>query len=201
MSSRFVVVLASAAPAQAPPGTDAGRYRRALLEDVYEVAAGLELVTAALAAPAAVLAEAESITWPGTPVLEAGSPLETLIALAALGATEAVILAPDAPDLPALLIGKLFRALGSAPASVCPDASGEGLVALAARFPLPAWLTAVLAEVTLDTPDALTRLRAAASFPGQVQKAPAWHRLRTRADVSLLDPGLEGWDNTRALLS
>jgi len=201
LSSRFVVVLASAAPAQAPPGTDAGQYRLALLEDVYEVAAGLDLVTAALAAPAAFLAEAESITWPGTPLIEATTPLETFTALTALGATEAVILAPDAPDLPALLIGKLFRALGSAPAGVCPEASGNGLVALAAQFPLPAWLSETLADVTLDTPDALARLRAAAPFPGQVQKAPQWHRLRTRADISLLDPGLEGWDNTRALLS
>jgi hypothetical protein len=201
LSSRFVVVLASAAPAQAPPGTDADRYRLALLEDVYEVAAGLALVTAALAAPSAFLAEAESITWPGTPVLEATTPLEALDALAPLGATEAVILAPDAPDLPALLIGKLFRALGSAPAGVCPDDSGSGLVALAVQFPLPGWLSTALAEITLDTPDALARLRMAAPFPGQVQKAPSWHRLRTQADVSLLDPGLEGWDNTRALLS
>ena len=73
-----------------------------------------------------------------------------------------VILAPDAPDLPALLIGKLFRALGSAPVSVCPEVSGNGLVALAARFPLPAWL----ADVTLDTPDALARLAAQLRPPG-----------------------------------
>ena len=30
--------------------------------------------------------------------------------------------------------------------------------------------------------------------------APSWHRLRTPADVTRLDPGLEGWEETRALL-
>ncbi|WP_284454825.1 hypothetical protein [Actinomadura madurae] len=31
-------------------------------------------------------------------------------------------------------------------------------------------------------------------------QGPAWHRLRTLDDLRLLDPGLEGWENTRALL-
>jgi hypothetical protein len=34
-----------------------------------------------------------------------------------------------------------------------------------------------------------------------IATAPGWHRLRTPADLTRLDPGLEGWDNTRALLS
>jgi hypothetical protein len=31
-------------------------------------------------------------------------------------------------------------------------------------------------------------------------QGPGWHRLRTPDDLRLLDPGLEGWENTRALL-
>ncbi|MEO3782171.1 hypothetical protein ABGB12_02500 [Actinocorallia sp. B10E7] len=195
-----MAVLAGSGPVQAPPGVDPDAYRRALLEDVYELAESLEQVRAVMAAPAPLRAEAEELTWPGAPVLTARTPLEVLEALAATGhATEAAVLAPDAPDLPGLMVGKLFRALALAPAAVCP--APEGLVALAVRLPLPSWLAAALGGLTLDTPDALARLRAAADFPGQVQRVPGWHRLRSPSDVRLLDPGLEGWENTRLLLS
>ncbi|MGH3243252.1 MAG: hypothetical protein ACRDNL_22935, partial [Spirillospora sp.] len=46
---RFAAVLSSPArPLDVPPGIDPGEFRLALLEDTYEVVAGLELVTAAL---------------------------------------------------------------------------------------------------------------------------------------------------------
>ena len=35
----------------------------------------------------------------------------------------------------------------------------------------------------------------------RVALAPDWHRLRTPADLRRLDPGLEGWEETRALLA
>lgn len=196
---RHVAVLAGPGPAQAPPGVDPDDWRLALLEDVYELAESLGHVRAVLAAPAPLRAEAEALTWPGTPVITASTPLEVLEALAPAGAGEAAVLAPDAPDLPGLLVGKLFRALALAPVAVCP--APEGLVALAVRLPLPSWLAGALAGITLQTPDATARLRAAADFPGQVQRVPGWHRLRDPADVGLLDPGLEGWENTRLLLS
>lgn len=196
---RHVAVLAAPGPVEAPPGVDPDGWRLALLEDVYELAEGLAHVRVVMAAPEPLRAEAEALTWPGTPVIAARTPLEALEALAAAGAAEAAVLAPDAPDLPGLLVGKLFRALALAPAAVCP--APEGLVALAARLPLPPWLAGALAETTLDTPDAMARLRAAADFPGRVQRVPGWHRLRRPADVHLLDPGLEGWENTRLILS
>ncbi|GLZ06936.1 hypothetical protein Acsp03_44020 [Actinomadura sp. NBRC 104412] len=211
-TTRFVAVLSSprrpsADPSSggppSPPGIDPEEFRLALLEDTYEVAAGLDLVTPALVLDPPDQPDAEAITWPGTPIVRERGLAAAFAALGALGAEEAVLLAGDAPDLPPLLIGKLFRALGSAPASAC-QARGpggpDGLVALAARLPLPPWLDAALADVDLDTPDALARLRAAAPRPGQVPQGPAWHRLRTRADLGVLDPGLEGWENTRALL-
>jgi len=200
----FVAVLAlrgddGSGDAAVPPGVDPDEFRLALLEDTYETAAGLDLVTPALVLDPPDQPDVEAITWPGTPIIRAGTPAGAFAALHALGATEAVLLAGDAPDLPGLHVGKLLRALGRAPASAC-RADGGGLVALAARLPLPGWLDGVLRDVDLDVPDALERLRAAAPRPGLVPQGPAWHRLRTPADLARLDPGLEGWDNTRALL-
>ncbi|MEU6039413.1 hypothetical protein ABZ801_28820 [Actinomadura sp. NPDC047616] len=203
--SLYVAVLAARKDddgddaAAVPPGVDPDEFRLALLEDTYEIAAGLDLVTPALVLDPPDQPDAEAITWPGTPVVRETTLTGAFAALHALGATEAVLLAADAPDLPGLHIGKLFRALGHAPASAC-QADGGGLVALAARLPLPDWLDGALREVGLDTPDALARLRAAAPRPGLVPQGPAWHRLRTLDDLGFLDPGLEGWENTRALL-
>ncbi|GAA4134142.1 hypothetical protein [Actinomadura keratinilytica] len=198
----YVAVLATrqdAGAGAAPPGVDPGEFRLALLEDTYEIAAGLDLVTPALVLDPPDQPDAEAVTWPGTPIVREPTLTGAFTALHALGATEAVLLAADAPDLPGLHIGKLLRALGHAPAAAC-RADGGGLVALAARLPLPDWLAAALRETGLDTPDALARLRAAAPRPGLVPQGPAWHRLRTRDDLGRLDPGLEGWENTRALL-
>ncbi len=203
MTIRHVAVLAVPATGAEPPEIDPGDFRLAMLEDAYEVAASLDLVTPALIhAPGE--SELEAITWPGTPIVPATTLTEAFEALHGLGGGQAVILAGDAPDLPGLLIGKLFRALSHAPAAVCPS-DGGGLVALAADLPLPAWLAAELsAELSdgiLDDPEALTRLRAAAPRPGLVPQAPGWHRLRSPEDLKYLDPRLEGWENTRALLS
>jgi hypothetical protein len=160
-----------------------------MLEDVYEVLADLDLVQAVIAAPESMKDLAEAVIWPGTPIVTAETPLEALRGLEKLGATEAAVVAHDAPDLPGLILGKLVRALGSRDVAVSP--AQLGLTALAARLPLPPWLP----EITFDTP--LSVLRKA----GPVYKSPGWHRLRTAGDISLLDPGLEGWDNARALLS
>ncbi|MEV5830303.1 hypothetical protein AB0L25_32530 [Spirillospora sp. NPDC052242] len=200
-SARHAAVLSHArsSPGAAPPGVDPEAFRLALLEDACEVVAGLDLVAPALVLDPPDQPDAEAVTWPGTLIVRAATPPDAFAALHAAGAAEAVLVAGDAPDLPPLLIGKLFRALGQAPAAACA-ARPDGLVALAARLPLPGWLAAALGDVDLDTPDALARLRAAAPRPGLVPQGPGWHRIRTTADLRFLDPGLEGWENTRALL-
>lgn len=201
MTGRRVAVLEPTS-AQPPAGIDGGDYRLALLEDTYEVIAGLELVEAALAVDPARQETARSLAWPGTDILGVPTAPQhtrtraTLDALAALGAQAVAVVAGDAPDLPGLLIGKLFRALSPADAAVCPAADG-GLVALATKVPRAAWLP----DVDLDDEDALERLRAAAPRRHAVGVAPGWHRLRAPVDVHRLDPGLEGWETTRALLS
>ena len=194
MTARYVAVLAGPAVAT-PPGTDPAEFRLAVLEDTYEVVAGLEFVTPVLALTDDD-EDAESITWPGTEIVRTTGLGALLDALTGLGAEQAAVIAHDAPDLPPLLVGKLFRALGGGEVAICPAKDG-GLVALAARLPAPAWL----AGVDLDTTDAPSRLRAAAERPGAVRSGPGWHRLRTPADLARLDPGLEGWDNTRILLT
>ena len=207
--NRFAAVLApgpaerSAGPGAAPPGVDHDEFRLAMLEDTYDMVAGLDLVTPALILNRAEWPAAEAVTWPGTPVLRADGLSDAFARLRALGAEQAAVVAADAPDLPPLLIGKLFRALGHAHAAICTAADG-GLVAVAVPLPAPEWLRDFVADADfglLDLPDASARLRAAAPRPGLVQTGPGWHRLRTAADLAFLDPGLEGWENTRALLS
>jgi glycosyltransferase A (GT-A) superfamily protein (DUF2064 family) len=193
VTARFVAVLAGREVAT-PPGVDPAEFRLAVLEDTYEVVAGLEFVTPVLA-----LTEddedAASITWPGTEVVRTKGLRDLLGTLADLGADQAAVVAHDAPDLPPLLLGKLFRALGGGEVAICPAKDG-GLVALAARLPAASWI----GEIDLDTEDAPSRLRAAAGRPGAVRSGPGWHRLRRPEDLARLDPGLEGWDNTRILL-
>ena len=89
---------------------------------------------------------------------------------------------PDAPDLPALLLGKLHSALTSAEVAVCPADDGR-LVALATRLPAPEWLRETAA--TLDDDDAVRRLRAQAprrALHVGPRLAPDRRRRRTRAD-------------------
>ncbi|GAA1070342.1 hypothetical protein [Nocardiopsis composta] len=205
MQRTAAVLMTGETGAAPPPGVAPDAYADALTEDAYEVAAGLERCGAAVAVwspdpdRAALLeARAAGVTWPGTPVLRLGgpSPLGSVLAeLHRRGAELAAVLAADAPDFPPLLMAKLFRALGRAEAAASP-ADGGGLAAFAARLPAPAWTSGV----ELDTPDAVDALTAARPARPALALVPGWHRLRTPADTARLDPGLEGWECTRALL-
>ncbi|GII57040.1 hypothetical protein Pth03_54290 [Planotetraspora thailandica] len=192
MVTRIAAVLVTPGMADAtPPGVDPEEFLLAMAEDTYEMVAGLELVEPVIVS--AGVPGLEAIAWPGTPVLAVASPAEAFAALPY--GSEAVVISGDAPDLPPLLVGKLFRELGRAPISVCP-AEGGGAVAVAARLPLAEWATP-----DFDEPDVVGMLRRQAPGRRMVATGPGWHRLRKPADISRLDPGLEGWDNTRALLS
>ena len=218
-ASRWVVVVADAAAAgAAPPGVDGRAYALAMCEDVVELVTDLSIVT-----PAVVCVprgderwavDVAALCWPGTAVetLRAEDSGEVVLAGLAmahrLGAHAAAVLAGDAPDLPGLLIGKLFRALGAAEVAVSASSSGD-LVALAARLPAAAWLrpdvvrldAGQLGEHGDGSGGGLEKVRAAAPGPRSVAEGPGWHRLRAPGDVRRLDPGLEGWSSTRALLS
>ncbi|MFC0866242.1 hypothetical protein ACFHYQ_28485 [Sphaerimonospora cavernae] len=195
-SARVAAVLVTAAMADAaPPGVDPAEFLMAMAEDTYEMAAGLELVRPVILSVG--VPGLEEIAWPGTPVISIASAAEAFAALPY--GTEGVVISGDAPDLPPLLVGKLLRELGRAHLAVCP-ADGGGAVAVAARLPLPGWADVDLDE-PYDEPDLVVRLRRRAPGPRMVATTPGWHRLRRPTDVARLDPGLEGWDSTRALLS
>jgi len=172
----------------------------AMLEDVVDLVAAMREVEAALVTPPAADDAMRAVTWPAMPVVEAAaaaSAAELVDAVAtATEAGEVALVSADVPDLPALLLGKLHSALTGAQVAVCPAEDGR-LVALAARVPGPAWLAD--SGVGLDDEDAIRRLRAAAPRRTLLVGA-GWRRVRNRDDALRLDPGLEGWETTRALL-
>ena len=201
-SERAVALLLDRPPAVAgsPPGVDPTAFAHALAEDVADLISDLPGLDPAVAHSADRRPDAESVCWPTTLLLQvppAAGALAVLAVLADRGYREGAVVAPDAPDLPALLVAKPFSGLATASVAAGP-AEGGGLVVLASRLPVPPWLA--LSGVDLDTPDAVRRLRAAAPRRDLVV-TPRWRRLRTPADIASLDPGLEGWEATRALLS
>jgi hypothetical protein len=194
-----VVVADAAACAAAPPGVEGRRFALAMVELSIVDVAVLTLPHGDLAWTADVTA----LCWPGTALVECPDGDDISVAAQAfalaesLGAQAAALVAGDAPDLPGLLLGKVFRAVGSAAVAVCATGAGS-LVAAAAPVPLAGWLAAA---VSVEDDDGVARLRAAAPSDEVVALGPSWHRLRRPEDVRLLDPGLEGWAATRALLS
>jgi hypothetical protein len=195
---RRVVVAALGVPVWGPPGVDPEQWRDALAEDLLDVLATMAEVDAAVAVQAGGLGLVRRVGWPGLRSYElAALDVVTILAAAAAdGYEQAAVLASDVPDLPGMIIAKLLRPLTTRPVAVAPATGGPGLLGLSAVLPAPAWLP----TLTLDelTPQHLRRLA-----PAQTDVAPAatWHRLRTPADLGRLDPRLEGWDATRALLS
>jgi hypothetical protein len=204
--SRVAVVLARPPiVGAAPPGVPPDEYALALLEDTYEAVADLAGVQTMVAVPPAEHwpARVASVLWPSTPVLEVsepGMPLERVVAQVltrAPATADLVLVAGDAPDLPGLVVAKVFSAGENVPVAAAPALRG-GLVVLGCRLPVAGWL--VESDVGIDTVDAVPRLQVLAP-PGSLTITQPWRRLREPADIASLDPGLEGWAATRALLA
>lgn len=173
-----------------PPGVAAAAFERACLIDTYEVAADLVGVAVALCGPE----ELDDVLWPDSRRYD---PAAVPGLVQAVDADELVLVPADAPDLPGLVLAKVFQALARSDVVVAPERDGPGCVALGLRLPSPAWVP--LDELDLNL-DPRSRLRSTAPRSGLVALAPAWHRLRGSAAVHRLDPALEGWEETRALL-
>ncbi|MGC4894143.1 hypothetical protein [Micromonospora sp. DT31] len=214
--SRRVVVALLGPVTWSPPGVEPARWRTALAEDVVDLLAMLNEVETAVAVTPADRWLADAVVWPGTTVWEVPVPTPDAV-FAALsrpgpasvgpgaatgddqipGYDQAAVVAADAPDVPGLTLGKLLRPLSSRPVAVAPvEGGGSGLLGVAARLPAPRWLPALDLDTT--TP---AQVRAAAPHPGDVAVTAGWHRLRGPADLRTLDPAVEGWEATRALLS
>jgi hypothetical protein len=190
---RVALVLSrhDAGPA-APDGVDPAELARAALADGYEVLADLVGVRSGIVGPPDVA----ELLWPGGLRLP-DSDLAGLAAALHGDADELVVVAADAPDLPGLVLAKVFKVLHRSDAVVAP-ARGGGCVALGVRLPLAPWLAGLVLDLDADLGSGLA---AAAPRHDRVALAPAWHRLRTPADIARLDPGLEGWEETRAVLA
>jgi hypothetical protein len=182
----------------APPGVHPHAFALATLEDTYEVAAGLNLVRATIACAPEHAGSVASMLWGDAELVTSAVVREVLYELEAAGATEVALISGDAPDLPGLSVGKLFRALGRADIAVCPSLQ-PGSVALAVRLPLAEWLESV--ELSLEDPGLLDTLSRHAPRRTAVATTPGWHRLCEPEAIALLDPGLEGWEATRTLLA
>ena len=196
---RVVVLVVPAEGTWAPPGRSPEPWRLALAEDTYEVLASLDRVDVAVAVAGggeAALAEVGALTWPGTPVYAVDATRPVLAAIEQAGPAAAVVaVSHDVPDLPGLLIGKLFRALGSADIAVCPAEDGS-VAAIGVSLPVAGWVN----QFAPGFGTALSSLEAAKPRRHAVAVGPGWHRLRSAADIARLDPGLEGWDATRSML-
>jgi hypothetical protein len=182
----LVLAAASAEPA-APPGVDPAAFARACLADTYEVVADLVGVASGIVGPPDVA----DLLWPRALHLPAAASLAALAAQLTPDFDELVLLPADVPDLPGLVLAKLFKVLHRVDLAVAPERTGPGCVALGIRLP---------AEIDLTGLD-LDRVPASDRGTGRVAHGPDWHRLRVPADINRLDPGLEGWEETRALLS
>ncbi|MEV6811327.1 hypothetical protein [Micromonospora sp. NPDC051296] len=205
--ARRVVVALLAPVAWAPPGADPVDWRTALAEDVVDLLAMLNEVDTAVAVTPADRWLADAVIWPGTTVYEVPEPTPNAVFAALTGPSgaggadghyeQAAVVAGDAPDLPGLTVGKLLRPLTSRPVAIAPVEGGvPGVLGVAARLPVPSWLPSVDMDATVPA-----AVRAAAPRPGDLAVTPSWHRLRGPSDLARLDPALNGWENTRALLS
>jgi 2-phospho-L-lactate guanylyltransferase (CobY/MobA/RfbA family) len=191
---RLVLVVARHdAAGAAPPGVDPGAFAQACLADTYEVASDLVGARSGLVGPP----DLDELLWPGSLRFD-DVGLAALLQGCAEVADEVVLVPADVPDLPGLVLAKQLKVLHRADVAVAPERGGPGCVALGFRLPVAAWVP--LADLDLDL-DPRSTLRAAAPAKGLVESTPDWHRLRGPTAVHRLDPALEGWEETRALLS
>ncbi|HJV14284.1 MAG TPA: hypothetical protein VJ625_10365 [Propionibacteriaceae bacterium] len=192
---RVAVVLArySAAPAT-PKGLNPDAFAVACLADSYEVVADLMDVRSGIAGPAS----AGELLWPGALHLPADIPVPTLAHQLSGEADELVVVPADVPDLPGLVLAKLFKVLHRSDIGIAPERGGSGCAAIGVSLPIADWMPDDAFDLDQNP---FGRLSAMAPRRSRCTLTPTWHRLRTPADLARLDTGLEGWDETRALLA
>ena len=196
-AQRLVVVLAVRAADPSPlPEVSRDRLEAALLADAVDNAEGLAAAGIAVLCPPdrvdriAATAAFDTEIWSGPPTVR-----EAAERAAAAGARQAAVLASDAPHLPGLLVGKLFRPLARCAVTVSPDPRGLG-VGIGLRLPVPDWVD----DIDLDTPGLVETLQRRALRRSLVRITPGWRRLREPSDFRALVAIPDGADLTRELL-
>jgi hypothetical protein len=192
---RAAVVLARYdASGAAPQGINPDAFAAACLLDSYEVLADLVDIRSGIAGPES----ATEMLWPGA----LHCPTDMTVPAMALQlrdeVDELVVVPADVPDLPGLVIAKLFKVLHRTDIAIAPEHGGRGCAAIGVSLPLAEWIPHDAFDLDQNP---FTRLDAIAPRRSRCTLTPSWHRLRTPADVLRLDPGLEGWEETRALLA
>jgi len=179
----------------APPGVNTDAFAQACLSDTYEVLADVEEVRSGIVGDPTAAA---ALLWPGDLAYPWHDSLQSLAELLSDIADELVVVPADVPDLPGLVVAKLFKALRRADVCCAPQrGSPVGFAAIGLRLPWPSWLPG---DLDLDTTGYETLARASPRR-NLLAVGPDWHRMSTPSGVHWLDPGLEGWESTRALLS
>jgi hypothetical protein len=192
---RVAVVLARYdASAATPEGIESEAFAAACLLDSYEVLADLIEVRSGIAGPTSVA----DLLWPGAMHLPPDITVPTMAQLLSEQADELVVVPADVPDLPGLVLAKLFKVLHRTDIAIAPERIGTGCVAIGMSLPLADWIPEDAFDLDRNP---FTRLTTIAPRRSRCTLTPSWHRLRTPVDVQRLDPGLEGWEETRALLA
>jgi Guanylyl transferase CofC like len=192
---RVVVVLARYdASGAAPNGIDPAAFAGACLLDSYEVVSDLFGVTSGIAGPTSV----GELLWPGALHLPADITISAIARQLTGEADELVVVPADVPDLPGLVLAKLFKVLHRTDIAIAPERGGDGCAAIGVSLPLAGWIPDDAFDLDHNPVELLSTT---APRRSRYTIAPAWHRLRTPASVARLDPGLEGWEETRALLA
>jgi hypothetical protein len=192
---RAAVVLARYdASDAAPEGIDADAFAAACLLDTYEVVADLVGVRSGIAGPAS----AAELLWPGALHFPAEMTVPAMAGQLSAEVDELVVVPADMPDLPGLVLAKLFKVLHRTDIAIAPERAGGGCAAIGVSLPLAGWIPGDAFDLDQNP---VARLSAIAPRRSRYAVTPTWHRLRTPADVARLDPGLEGWEETRALLA
>jgi hypothetical protein len=192
---RAAVVLArNDASRAAPEGIDPAAFAAACLLDSYEVVADLIGVESGIAGPTSVA----EMLWPGALHLPADMTVPMMARQLSEVADELVVIPADLPDLPGLVLAKLFKVLHRTDIAIAPERDGEGCAAIGVSVPLADWIPDDAFDLDRNP---FERLSAIAPRRSRCALAPPWHRLRTPVDLRRLDPGLEGWEETRALLA
>ena len=134
---RVAVVLARYdASAATPEGIESEAFAAACLLDSYEVLADLIEVRSGIAGPTSVA----DLLWPGAMHLPPDITVPTMARLLSEEADELVVVPADVPDLPGLVLAKLFKVLHRTDIAIAPERIGTGCVALGMSLPLADWI-------------------------------------------------------------
>jgi hypothetical protein len=192
---RVAVVLARYdASSAAPEGIDPELFATACLLDSYEVVADLIGLQSGIVGPDTVA----ELLWPGALHLPADITVPEIARQLSGDADELVVVPADAPDLPGLVLAKLFKVLHRSDIGIAAEHGGSGCTAIGVSLPLADWIPDNAFDLDQNP---FARLSAIAPRRSRCALTPTWHRLRTPADVARLDHRLEGWEETRALLA